>query len=674
MPAAPTTPPAPPVPPVPSVPPAPGQHAVAASRRTALQRALPYLLIGLASALVALLMCRLPAQRVGDGSEYYAMFYAWSEAWRPWTTAASHAAYDVLQHGGTIEGLVARDWFDTYFSALRIGVTTDFNHFWFYSLLAVLCQKLLLPLGVQLSPHASFMLLHAVLLATTFGVAWRHYRWRGVAVIGILIFGSPIVWYLNKVHTEVFTVCLLVLAMLYLHRARYAAAALLLALVSTQNPSFALIAGIPWVYRVVLQWRHRYSRAELLMLAGAAAGVLLHPAYYLWRYRVPTPQLLAGGADLGGNLSTFYIWIIDPDLGLLPNWPLGTAALLLGATLWLRRRPATAVGAPDRYRTLQQRGFVLLYLAINFYAQSSTTNLNSGATPGLARYALWYLPLALPLLLWIAARCPWRSKRGYAVGLLALLLTLASVVRYDPRKPEQYGAPSTLSYQLQYRLPDLYDPPPEVFMERYSGVGEGRSFDLVVGPDCRKVLLQGWVPTPGAAAPRKCLFDLDRLSAYRRALGNLTTHYVTLSDAQAAAMQRRVTTETYLVGSSGHGSFALGNGWSQPEPWGTWSDSKRAELYFPCAGRTFDVVLQLAPFNRQHLTLTAGGATLWQGALPTESTALRIAIAPAQCTRGVALVTADISHPTRPSELGPSNDRRRLGVALTSFRIVEPGH
>ena len=302
-----------------------------------MRRGLPYLLIGLACALVFMLMARLPALRVGDGSEYYAMFYAWSEAWRPWTTAASHSAYDALLQSGTVEGLVPRDWFDQYFGALRIGATTDFNHFWFYSLLAALCQKLMLVVGVRLSPHASFMLLHALLVAVTLGVAWRHDRWRGVAVIVMLIVGSPIVWYLNKVHTEVFTVCLLLLAMLAMHRARYAAASLLLALVSTQNPSFALIAGIPWAYRVLLQWRQRYSGAELLMLAGAAVGVLVHPAYYYWRYHVATPQLLAGGADLGGNLSTFYIWIIDPDLGLLPNWPLGTVALLLGAVLWLRQ-------------------------------------------------------------------------------------------------------------------------------------------------------------------------------------------------------------------------------------------------------------------------------------------------------------------------------------------------
>lgn len=648
------------------------------------QRALPYLLIALASALVFWLMSRLPAQRVGDGSEYYAMFYAWSAAWRPWTTAASHAAYDALLHSGTVGGLVTRDWFDTYFGALHIGATTDFNHFWFYSLLAVLCQKLLLLVGVHLAPHASFMLLHALLVAATFGLAWRHYRWHGLAVIAMLIFGSPVVWYLNKVHTEVFTVCLLLLAMMQMHRARYASASLLLALVSTQNPSFALIAGIPWAYRVLLQWRQRYSGAELLMLAGAAVAVLVHPAYYYWRYGVPTPQLLAGGADLGGNLSTFYIWIIDPDLGLLPNWPLGTVALLLAAVLWLRRRAAadTAAGAAatvtevpaSGQRAWLQHLFVLLYLMINFYAQSSTTNLNSGATPGLARYALWYLPLALPLLLWLVARGPWRSPRGYAVGLLLLLLTVVSVVRYDPRRPEQYGGPSRLSYQLQYRLPGLYNPPPEVFMERYSGVGEARTFDLVVGPDCRKILLLGWVPTPGAIAPKKCLYDLEQLSAYRRALGQLTPQYAYLSDAQAAAMRLRVAPQPYQVGTEGQGGFALGNGWSTPEPWGVWSDGKRAELYFPCAAQTFEVALQLTSYGGQQLTLKADGDTLWQGPVATTGTSVRIAIAPAQCQDGVARVIADIDHPTRPSDLGPSADRRRLGVGLIGFQLPAPAH
>ena len=44
----------------------------------------PYIIIALASGLVFLFFSSLSVYRVGDGSEYYALFYAWSDTLRPW--------------------------------------------------------------------------------------------------------------------------------------------------------------------------------------------------------------------------------------------------------------------------------------------------------------------------------------------------------------------------------------------------------------------------------------------------------------------------------------------------------------------------------------------------------------------------------------------------------------
>ena len=640
------------------------------------RRALPYLLIALATALLFLWLGKRPGERVGDGSEYYAMFYAWSEGLRPWMTAEANAAYDHLQKGTDVYGLVPREWFYEAFSELRVGDTTDFNHFWFYSLLALACQKAALLVGAHLSIHASFLMLHALLLGGTTAAAYRYYGWRGAAVMVLMIVGSPVLWFLDKAHTEPFTVCLLLLGMMQMHRARYAAASLLFALVSTQNPSFALIAGIPWAYRVLLQWRQRYTKTELLLLAAAAVTVLLHPAYYEMRYGVITPQLLAGGAELGSNLSSFYVWIVDPDLGLLPNWPLGTVALLAGAALWWARRGAPSQASHAWHEVL----FVAAYLVINFYAQSSTSNLNSGATPGLARYALWYLPLVFTLLLWISEQCPWGTKRGYAAVLVAVLLTGASIRRYDPRTPEQYVKPSSLSYALQSRLPTWYDPPPEIFMERFSGHGEERAYDLIVGPDCRKTLLIGHVNTPGAMSPNGCLFDNDKLSAYRRAIAAKAPQqfaYVYLSDAQAMAMRMTMSREPYKVGLADPGGVVLGRGWSSREPWGVWSLGKRSELNFPCSGKQFyrtdapfDVALKLEPFAQQGLVVRAGKQVLWQGPVVAGGPPIRFSIPPDNCRAGVSTIELNVSNPTRPSADGKSRDNRELGVAMSGFQIL----
>jgi hypothetical protein len=646
------------------------------------RRAAPYLLIAVATILLFCWLGKRPGERVGDGSEYYAMFYAWDEGQRPWMDSAANAAYDKLQRSTEVVGLVPRPWFYEAFSELRVGNTTDFNHFWFYSLLALVCQKLAMLLGIKLSIHASFLALHGVLIGTTVAAAYHYYRLRGMLVMLLLIFASPLLWYLDKVHTEPFTLCLLFIGMMQMHRARYAAAAWLFALVSTQNPSFALIAGIPWAYRVLLQWRQRFSGSELLLLALAAVTVLLHPLYYEMRYGVVTPQLLAGGAALGSNLSSFYVWILDPDLGLLPNWPLGTAALLAAGALWYWRRrfPQAQPAAPRQGSNWPEAAFLLAYVLINFYAQSSTSNLNSGATPGLARYALWYMPLAFSLLLWISAQCPWRTARGYALALGVLLLTGAALQRYNPHTPEQYVTPSRLSYLLQSKLPTWYNPAPEIFMERYSGHGEERAYDLIVGPDCRKMLLIYHVNTPGAMSPNRCLFDNDKLSAYRRAVQAQVPQpygYVYLSDAQAMGMLLSVSPAPYKLGLQDSGGFVLGRGWGQQEPWGVWSVGKRAELNFPCSGeqfyrvdQPFDVALKMEPYGQQALTLRAGEQVLWQGPVRAGGADIRFTVPPSNCKQGVSQVVLEIANPTRPSDDGKSGDNRALGVSLFGLQFL----
>jgi len=481
---------------------------------------------------------------------------------------------------------------------------------------------------------------------------------------------SPLLWFVNKAHTELFTVCLLLSGMMLLNARRHVAAALLFALASTQNPSFALIAAIPLGYRVLLAYRERYTLAEAAMLVATVLAVLIHPAYYFLRYGVVTPQLLAGGAKLGRELSSFYIWLIDPDLGLLTNWPLGLAALLLAAGLWLFRRP---LRWPDWTAAL----FATLYLLINFYAHSSTTTINSGGTPGLARYALWYLPLGFALMYRLARSYQWRSPAGYVLLPALLAVSVATIWRYDPRGPESYVTPSTLSYLVQSKLSRLYNPPPQVFMERYSGIGEEQAVNVVVGPDCRKLLLVPVVPKRGIATPVKCLFDPHKLEAFELALAPSLppSSYTRLSEAQAQALMQTVRPGPYQVGSGHDGSFVLSDGWNMPEDWGVWSKGPVAALSIPCnnaffkPGEDYRMALQLQPFSQQTVTVRTRDAVLWQGAVPQDGPAIRFTVPAQNCKNGLSRVELAISHPVSPQQLGMSADTRLLGVALRGFEI-----
>lgn len=654
--------------------------------RPFLKQIAPYLLIGAALLLLFVVLGHMRPVRVGDGSEYYGLFYAFEAGHRPWMAPQAYAAYERLFASGSVLGLVPREFLANAFTALRVGETSDFNHFWFYSLLAFGCNKLAALFGIALSVHRSFVALHLVCMSATCAIAYRLFSWKGVLAVALMLLASPMLWFMDKAHTEFMTVCLATSAVMLVMGQRYLAAALCLALASTQNPSFALIACIPLFYRAVLERQRAYAWTEVAMAVLVVLAVLMHPVYYFCRYGVATPQLLAGGAALGANLSTFYVWIIDPDVGLLPNWPLGVAVLVLALLSLWPRSGAAPVRAIDR----RWLAFALGYLLINFYAHSSTTNLNSGATPGLARYALWYLPLAFPLFLRVFTLFPTRSRAWYAALPLLLLLCAASLWTNDPRRFEQYTRPSWPSLFVQTHLPFLYNPPAEIFAERYAGIGEEvhqRAVRAVIGPDCRKMLVWPGPQRHGAIGAPDCMFDPARLGAYvdsaaflqrSGALGAGAPFYASLAGEDVAGLQIVLRSGPHSAASDATSVSIMGQGWSVREAWGTWSDSAAPQLALPCNpaqyydGKPFTLLLKLRPFQRQTLTVRAGRTVLWEGAVTEVDQVVAVPLTPANCKRGVVRLTLELPHAVSPLRLGQSGDGRLLGVGLSSFEVKVP--
>ncbi|MFI4957438.1 MAG: hypothetical protein ACHQAX_09575 [Gammaproteobacteria bacterium] len=507
--------------------------------KTHLWKLSPYLVIALVVLIYFIFVAfKFPLHRVGDGMEYYGLYYAWDISHRPWMTPQAFEAYDQLVASNQIVGMLPGDFLKQAFPALQLGKTMDFNHFWFYSFLAFLCNKMAGLLGVHLQIHQSFLMLHCILLTTTTWISYNFFKWPGVFIVLLMTFLSPILWFTNKVHTEFFTYCLVLSAVMLIYSKKYIPSALFLAIASTQNISFALIAAIPLLYRVTLERKKPYTLADVMICSSIAILILAHPVYYFSRYGVVSPQFLAGGASLGGNLSTFYIWLIDPDLGLLPNWPIGLLALLSGSMLWLFNKQSRQSPINKAYLM-----FFVFYMLINFYAHSSTMNLNSGATPGLARYALWYLPLAFPPLYWMLNSINWRQKKFLLIMPLALFLAYFSLKSNNPKKHESYTTPTRLSYFIQSKTPWLYNPPEEVFLERYSGFGESAyalTIKIVTGPDCQKLLVFNDSTKENVTFPEKCHFDASKLRSFidSKAFSNERSQYYYLTEKESNALKK----------------------------------------------------------------------------------------------------------------------------------------
>lgn len=638
------------------------------------KRTFVYIAIAFATALIFLWLKTLQPQRVGDGMEYYAMFLAWEETFRPWMTAAAFASYQELFQSNHILGMMPASWLSESFPSLRLGVTSDFNHFWFYSFLAVFLEKPLHLLGLNPSPHASFLFLHFLLLSATAMVAHYLYGKRGLVAFVLMTVFSPMWWFSDKVHTELFTYCVTLMGVMFLFSNRYLMSAFLISLAATQNPSFALIAFVPFLYRFTLERLKPFTLFEVCLVVGTALAVLAHPIYYFFRFGVITPQLLAGGATLGGNLSTFYIWILDPDLGLLPNWPLGVFLLGLAVLFRFASTRSVPIGGNKWFY-----GFLAIFCLVNFYAHSSTTNLNSGATPGLARYSLWYLPAFFPLVLYAIRAFPSQRLIAYPIMAVIVLIGAVSVVSNNPKHHEQYSTPTWLSNAIQARLPALYTPPFEVFVERYSGLGEAVNIAKrrgVLGPDCRKLALFAGEGLGPVIIPAHCHMDPARFQAVADAIPvQAESRFVTLNDEQYSQALMHVEPGRYPTGSVGNGNFALASGWYDLEPWGVWSRGKTAKLSLPCNSSQYyfgkealNLTVELSGFGSQAISITQRGDVLFEGRVDTIK-AVPLTLKVGQCDVRELEIVINIPHAQSPAKLGVSNDPRKLGVGFAGFTL-----
>jgi hypothetical protein len=432
-------------------------------------------LLAAAAVVLSALIATSPTRRIGDGPEYLAMARQFARLERPSLDAAQVPnTIEELRHVGGGFGVFTEAF--RYPQLEAADGRSDFPHFWFYPALAAPGVALAGMLHVH--PNWGFVAANLALFLVALWVVATRLDWAASA----LLFASPILWWIDKAHTEVFTFSLLAIALATLDDAPWWSL-LAVAAASTQNMPLAL--ALPFVAAAAVAGRPEVRR-DLRLRIGLLASValaLLHPVYYWLRLGTPEPQMLVAGARL--HVPTLpqigaYVW--DPNLGILPNFPALALALLGALALLLVRCPQ---------ELLRPSMIVSIALAAVFTASfAQTTNFNSGGTPGLGRYGIWLIPLAIPLLM-AANR---HGGRGWQAALAALALASVAynVVAYRPQRPERFGYPTALAALLWNRVPWLDDPLPEVFVERLTG------YDITTGPlvpaateSCSKALLIG---------------------------------------------------------------------------------------------------------------------------------------------------------------------------------------
>ncbi len=441
-----------------------------------------------AGALAICLLAGSPPRLVGDGREYLAQAMQFASLRAPAFRPAD------IPH---IQSQLAR--FDAGLAEWDIrGATVPdsnrgrvFLHFWFYALLAA--PGLWVTNAIGAPPTLAF----AALNATLFGTA----LWVALPRIGpaacLLLFGGPILWWLDKAHTEVFTFSLLMMTFA-LFRDRPWWSIVAAGAAATQNPPLAILVVLVLAACVL---RRPRAVQDHRVIAGAAAGLglaLLHPVYNYAYHGTPSLLLVATRSD-APTLQSLSAVVLDPTLGLVGNYPI-FLVVLAAALILVGRRPN---------RELLSGDFVVAAIAaaLFLFSFSRTTNMHHGGTPSLSRYAFWLIPLAVPLL------CKVREARGVwpaFVWTAAVMSAVTSVVAFHPSVRQNSREPTWLATFLWTRHPAWNNPLPEVFIETQLHVDE--PLVPAMSPGCEKILVAGrdadagvWpVPCYPAPLPDEC--------------------------------------------------------------------------------------------------------------------------------------------------------------------------
>jgi hypothetical protein len=409
-----------------------------------------------------IVVARSPIRRIGDGMEYLTMA---SNAARLRPPSAVPSDIDELRAEAQKFGDAS--WEGSLDPRLRgRDGRFDFPHFWLASVLAAPPVAIVRALGFH--PAAGFTVFNfaCVLLLMTV-VARRAGSWVAVLI------GCLLLWWIDKVHAEVFLVTALTVGLLWLDD--YPRAALIvLALAAAQMPVFAIVLIVAAALRVF----HEPRNTPLWMAAALSAMVAaLHPLYYWWHLGRLSPLEEFVKPRIPG-MRLFLTPLFDLNLGIV--WYAPVLTLLALAGIGVVRRPCS-------WRTLTSAGVGAIGLLLT---AAQTPNVNHGATPGPSRYGLWCLALLMPFAANAAARLAGRARIATLI-LVAYTLVFSTIVLH-PAIPDAgiRPTPSLLAGLVWTHWPALDNPVPEVFAERISGI-DGTPPGPLATAHCEKALLIG---------------------------------------------------------------------------------------------------------------------------------------------------------------------------------------
>lgn len=428
----------------------------------------PWLFLLVVAGLLGSRIWWVPEEILGDWQEYFLTAQA----------IANHASPDIrLKDTQALEGTLSVPAFRESIQGIGAGIAAGVEvpapgfvkavngsvyaiHYFGYSAMAAVVH------GVTGLPFSyAFKAVNALFVLILAAAAYRFlgsFRATAAALLLFMLCGGD--RYLTWQSPEVVSAAGLLAALILMHCGSVGLAAILLGLAAMQNPTiifsfgivpafYLLARGIGWIPQV--PWAGIWSRPRTLAAVALGGALALLPIVFnLWAFRTPNIiAKLASDTSLIGwdRLHSFFL---DLNQGMAPN----AVGLLVGCVIVLAcglRRPARGWHAPSaRYMLLA----VVLSVAMAIPTLAAP-NWNSGAF-GMMRYAFWAaMPFLFALLVGVTEK---RSLRPWVFAVAIGLQLLTGLLGY----PEVYVKHTRLADWVMGRHPSLYNPDPEIFVER----------------------------------------------------------------------------------------------------------------------------------------------------------------------------------------------------------------
>jgi len=334
-------------------------------------------------------------------------------------------------------------------------------HFFTYSALAAVPFQIFEMVG--LPPADSFLLLNLGFIFILSICFLKYFESPSKALLGLLLFFICGGWnYCSWLGPETMSAVGVCAGILCYARGRYFAFGILIGLSATQNPPIILALFFIPLFRFVYcylpneglltNFKQQFS---IKMLTGILVATLLFLCclgFNLWAFKLPNVivKIATDTSFLGWErLVSFYF---DLNQGML----IGFVGIWVGIVFILIQS--------IKYQRGFGRNCLLLLVTIAFSVSMALPALTTGnwnsAAVGMMRYAFWAgMPfLALFLILWQKSQC--RNMLLLSLVVSVQLLCAKSSLLYSEVEF------SPVAQVFLRHLPDLYNPEPEIFVER----------------------------------------------------------------------------------------------------------------------------------------------------------------------------------------------------------------